>query len=48
MRRVLFIIMLLPLFAFSQEKVTGIVLEIINGKEVPVGGANVFWADSQI
>jgi outer membrane receptor for ferrienterochelin and colicins len=48
MRKLIYLLLLFPVVAISQEKVEGIVLEIINNKEVPLGGANVFWLDSKV
>lgn len=48
MRRLLIALLLVPFVSFSQEKVEGIVLEAVDGKEVPLSGANVFWLDSQV
>ncbi|EDM45022.1 putative TonB-dependent outer membrane receptor protein [unidentified eubacterium SCB49] len=48
MKYIQLLIVLMPLWLFSQEKVGGIILEVYDGKEVPLSGANVFWLDSQI
>ncbi|MAZ71837.1 MAG: TonB-dependent receptor [Flavobacteriaceae bacterium] len=48
MRKLIYFLLLFPLVAISQDKVEGIVLEIINNKEVPLGGANVFWLDFKV
>lgn len=48
MRYVQFLLFLVPFWLFSQEKVEGIILEVYDGKEVPLGGANVFWLNSEI
>ena len=38
----------LPLFVQSQESLTGIVLEVIDGQEVPLQGASVYWQATSI
>lgn len=48
MKKLLFIMLLIPLFGWSQEKVEGIILEVSNNKETPLPGANVFWMDTSI
>lgn len=40
--------MILPLFVFSQEKVTGTITENVNNEEIPLGGANVYWLNTQV
>lgn len=48
MRKLLYLLLLVPILSISQEKVEGIILEVINNKEVPLGGANVFWLGTQV
>lgn len=48
MRKLIYFLLLIPISAFTQEKVEGIVLETIDNKEVPLGGANVFWLGSKV
>lgn len=49
MKKILFILLFtVSVFGFSQEKLTGIITEIVDDKEVPLGGANVFWLDTSI
>ena len=48
MRKIIFILLLFPGISISQEKIEGIVLETIDNKEVPLGGANVFWLGSKV
>jgi len=48
MRKLICILFLLPLLSTSQNMVEGVVLEVLNNKEVPLGGANVFWLNSEI
>ncbi len=38
----------LPLFAQGQESLNGLIAEVIDGKETPVIGANVYWSDTSI
>ena len=38
----------LPLFVQSQESLTGIVLGVLDGQEVPLEGANVYWQETSI
>jgi len=38
----------LPLFVQAQESFKGLVLEVIDGKEVPLMGANVYWKNTSI
>ena len=38
----------LPLFAQAQESLKGLVLEVLDGQEVPLEGANVYWQDTSI
>ena len=39
---------LLSLILHAQDQLKGIVLESINGKEIPLQGANVYWLDSSV
>ncbi len=48
MKNYIFIALLFPLCVFSQEKVTGTITENIDGKEVPLGGANVHWLNTHV
>lgn len=48
MKNYIFIALLFPLCVFSQEKITGTITENIDGKEVPLGGANVHWLNTQV
>ena len=48
MKKILTIFLLTPLFLFSQEKISGVISENVNNKEVPLGGANVYWLDSSV
>lgn len=48
MKKILTILLLTPLFLFSQERITGVISENVNNKELPLGGANVYWLDSSV
>ncbi len=48
MKNLLYILLILPLFVFSQEKVTGTITENVNNVEIPLGGANVYWLNTQV
>lgn len=48
MKNLLYILLILPLFVFSQEKVTGTITENVNNEEIPLGGANVYWLNTQV
>jgi len=48
MKNLIYILFILPLCVFSQERVTGTITENINNKEVPLGGANVYWLDTEV
>lgn len=44
----LLLLLLLPMFSFSQNIVSGTVVEDVNGNKVPVYGANVYWSGTSI
>lgn len=44
---IILIIAMLPWFAFSQEKVEGVVLDSEGSNALTLSGANVYWQDSQ-
>ena len=48
MKNTLLIFFLFPLFVFSQEKISGTITENSNNKEVPLGGANVYWLNTSV
>ncbi len=49
MKQILYIVLILPLFAFSQETLEGLITEKIDKKKsFPLAGANVFWLDTSI
>ncbi|RLJ67304.1 outer membrane receptor protein involved in Fe transport [Lacinutrix venerupis] len=47
MKKLIYILLLLPLFAISQEKITGTILED-NASKNPLPGANVFWLGTKV
>src|SRR5690606_3977751 len=48
MKNKLLIILLFPLCVFSQEKITENITENVTNKEVPLGGANVYWLNTSV
>lgn len=38
----------LPLFVQAQESLNGLVFEVLNGQEIPLEGANVYWQNTSI
>ncbi len=48
MKKLLYILFILPLCVFSQEKITGHITENVDNTEVPLGGANVYWLNTQV
>ena len=48
MKNLLYILFILPLCVFSQEKITGHITENINNEEIPLGGANVYWLNTSV
>ena len=49
MKHILLLLLLtIPALVFSQQKVSGSILELQNNKEVPLPFANVFWLNSQV
>ncbi|WP_339625341.1 TonB-dependent receptor [uncultured Winogradskyella sp.] len=48
MKKLIILLLLLPLFAVAQEELKGVVLEASNAKESVLPGANVYWANSTI
>ncbi len=48
MKQLFYLLFILPLCVFSQEKITGNITENIDGKEVPLSGANVYWLNTQV
>ena len=45
---VLWVFLALSLYGQAQKPLEGIILEVIDGQEVPVIGANVYWLDTTI
>jgi len=48
MKNLLYILFILPVFVFSQEKISGTITENISNEEVPLSGANVYWMDTSV
>ena len=48
MKHILYLLLVLPALLFSQQKVSGSILELQNNKEVSLPFANVFWLNSQV
>src|SRR5690554_485309 len=48
MKNFIYILLLLPLSIFSQEKIYGVIAETLDNKEVPLSGANVYWLNTSI
>ncbi|MFD2917287.1 TonB-dependent receptor [Psychroserpens luteus] len=49
MKKIIYIIMMMPLFMFSQETIEGIITEKVDGNKMfPLAGANIFWLDTSI
>lgn len=48
MKNFIYILFILPLCNFSQEKITGTITENIDNVEVPLSGANVYWLNTSI
>ncbi|MBR9844928.1 MAG: TonB-dependent receptor [Algicola sp.] len=49
MKPIICLIMMLPFFIFSQEQISGEVLEAnTENKTIPVAGANVFWLNTSV
>ncbi|QAA81633.1 TonB-dependent receptor [Aequorivita sp. H23M31] len=48
MKKILILLLILPLVVFSQEKISGKITETINMKEEPLGGANVYWLNTSL
>jgi len=47
-KHIFYIFLLFPFLGSSQEELKGEVLELIDGKEQPIYGANVYWQDQNI
>ena len=48
MKSKLLLILFFPFFLFSQEKISGTISETNNAKEIPLGGANVYWLNTSV
>ncbi|GGG32450.1 TonB-dependent receptor [Bizionia arctica] len=49
MKKIVFLIALLPLFSFSQETLKGMIMEVNEqNKHTPITGANVYWLDTTV
>jgi len=46
--KLIILLFALPLFVQAQESMKGMVLEVIDGQEVPLMGANVYWQNTSI
>lgn len=48
MKSKLLLILFFPFCLFSQEKISGTIFENVNNKEIPLGGANVYWLNTSV
>lgn len=49
MKKFILILLICPLFSFSQEKIEGIITEkVSDNKMFPLAGANVYWLDTSV
>ncbi|AFL80061.1 outer membrane receptor for ferrienterochelin and colicins [Aequorivita sublithincola DSM 14238] len=48
MKNLLYTLFILPFCVFSQEKISGTISEDYDNKEVPLGGANVYWLNTSV
>ncbi|MCK0108660.1 TonB-dependent receptor [Flavobacteriaceae bacterium S0825] len=49
MKRIIYILLLMPIFMFSQEELKGIIFEANEKNEqIPLPGANVYWLNSTV
>ncbi len=48
MKNLLYILFILPLCVFSQERISGTITENINNEEIPLSGANVYWLNTSV
>ena len=44
--KIIVLLFALPIFVEAQESLTGQVFEVIDGKEIPLPGANVYWQNT--
>ncbi|RSK39944.1 TonB-dependent receptor [Mangrovimonas spongiae] len=48
-KKLIYILLLLPILSFSQEKIKGKIMEIDSqGNEMPLPGANVYWLNTSV
>ncbi|WP_298554442.1 TonB-dependent receptor [uncultured Algibacter sp.] len=49
MKKIIYILLLVPVFLFSQEKITGKILEAnIENRDIGLAGANVYWINTKV
>ena len=49
MKYILYILILLPTLFFSQEKITGMIMEAnAENKHIGLAGANVYWLNTEV
>ena len=49
MKNILYILLLIPALTFSQDQLSGMIMEANTGnKHVPLAGANVYWLDTTV
>ena len=49
MKKLFFIFLLMPLFCFSQDKISGMIMEANdNNEHIGLAGANVYWLDTTV
>ena len=49
MKNILYLLILLPAYVFSQEKITGMIMEANEKKEhIGLAGANIYWLDTSV
>jgi outer membrane receptor for ferrienterochelin and colicins len=49
MKKIIYIILLLPILSFSQDKISGMIMEANEKNEhIGLAGANVFWLDTSV
>lgn len=48
MKKLFYVLIILPFLGVAQSNLTGTIYEIVDAKEVPLLGANVFWQGTQV
>lgn len=49
MKQILYILFILPIFSFSQDKISGVIMEANKKNEhIGLAGANVYWLDTSV